>query len=140
MLKNNKKTCKKLYKYYKKQFKLCTKDLLNTSPNYLTGLEYLMIYLQYMQDTLALNESFLKDKSKASENFITLSFVLDCYSSYRKSLVDLTQVLTSQDLTEEAKDKKVKELAKDAHTSWAALWKTISLAMEGWILNECSMK
>jgi hypothetical protein len=113
---------------------------LSLDPSYLTGLEYLMLYLQYMQDTLALNESFIKDNGEASEKFITLSFVLDCYSSYRKSLVDLTQVLTTQDLTEEVKDKKIKELTKAARTSWAALWKTISLTMEGWILNECSMK
>ena len=121
MLKNNKKQCKKLYKYYKREFNKCTKGILKNTPNFITGLEALMLYLQYMQDTVALTKSLIINKEKVNSMFLTLNIVLDNYLSYKNCLLAQTAILKDDKLSKTEKDEQIADLLKKSKLYWTIL-------------------
>ena len=141
MLKDNKKACKKLYKYYKKEFEDCKKCMLEFRPNFLFGLETLMLYLQYMQDTIVLTKPIKEDDEEMnSTTFTTIGAALMCYSKYKQCILEGTTIINDKSLPEEERTKLYNAVLKQAKLNWNTLWNTVSIAMEGWYTNECFMK
>lgn len=114
MLKNNKKICRKLYNYYKKEFNKCTKNMLNIEPNFVIGLETLMLYLQYMQDTIALTKPLISEKEKVNSNFLTLNIVLDNYINYKNCFLKRAIILNNNELSTKEKEEQIAEVINRA--------------------------
>ena len=140
MLKNNKKACKQLYKYYNKEFKDCEKNFLSSPPNYLICLDGLMLYLQYMQDTIAITESLATSNDEVNNKFLTLGIALESCAKYQQCILDGSKILKNKELSEEEHKKQAKEILTKASINWVTLWQTIALTMEGWSAHECFMK
>ncbi len=140
MLKNNKKICRKLYNYYKKEFNKCTKNMLDMEPNFVIGLETLMLYLQYMQDTVALTKQLVVNQETINNMFLSLTLVLDNYINYKNCFLKQDIILNDINLTQEEKDKQVANLLKKSKLYWTLLWNNIAHYMEAWVTDECFMK
>ena len=140
MLKNNKKICRKLYNYYKKEFNKCTKNMLNIEPNFVIGLETLMLYLQYMQDTIALTKPLISEKEKVNSNFLTLNIVLDNYINYKNCFLKRAIILNNNELSTKEKEEQIAEVINRAKLCWKILWENITYYMEAWVTDECFMK
>lgn len=140
MLKNNKKICRKLYNYYKKELNKCTKNMLNTEPNFVIGLEALMLYLRYMQDTVALTKQLVVNQETINNMFLSLTLVLDNYTNYKNCFLKQDIILNDINLTQDEKDKQVADLLKKSKLYWTLLWNNIAHYMEAWVTDECFMK
>ena len=141
MLKNDKRRCKKLYKYYKKAFKECNELLINSTPNFLFGLETMMLYLQYMQDTIVATKSFIaEDNAKARAIFASINTVLVSYAKYKQDLFKRSELEQNTKLSKEEKDEQSKKLLEEIDFNWQIIWQTVSALMEGWILDEHIVK
>jgi len=141
MLKYNRKQCKKLYKYYNKEFSSIGKNLAKHTPNFLHSLDLFMLYLQFFQDNILLTKEIVNtDDEKLRAQLLSVTNALNNYSAYKTALIKYNDTFKDTSLKDEYKKDTLDKIAAEVATAWAQLWQTIMLTMESWISNEHFMK